>query len=612
MGPGFYIYAMKSLRFNRVLLILPAVAICFGLLTPLPAEATGVESCVGNQCTVTFSFSGEMQIFTPPVNARNLTFDAVGAQGGRSGGAGGKVTGSLVTIPDTLYIYVGGAGNFGPEAAGGFNGGGMAAAGPELPGSGGGATDIRTSTDISSRIVVAGGGGARGAGLGSGGGAGGGLVGAGGRTAQGGGGSGGSQLSGGIGGLPNGSGSAGQAGSLGTGGAGGSSTLLGGGGGGGGYFGGGGGGSDSDICCSGAGGGGGGSSYVDPALVFGAVLTQGSGIGAGRLILRYQLAPMVIGISSEVATNQATFDIEFSNSVTGFEVSDIDVLHSAGACQEAVLSGLDASYQLILSDCDDGEISIAVKPNSVSVGTLLGPDQPFQAGPVAIDTIAPGALWGPTLFSGAALEFSEPIQELSLAALELTASSLECAVHSMMQESELIWQVITTGCDQTDFTLSIIALSVSDASGNLGPISNVSTSFTAEVPDTPDPEIVEPPDSGSGDSSDELPGDEGIAPPAGSTDSPSNSGDGPTTLKAREPVRQLQPAVPSLKEPVMPGSPPASSLPQARQTVTIPAQGAKPGFGEQFWLVGLLSIGTFALLAGLIVARRGIPGALSS
>jgi hypothetical protein len=109
-----------------------------------------------------------------------------------------------------------------------------------------------------------------------------------------------------------------------------------------------------------------------------------------------------------------------------------------------------------------------------------------------------------------------------------------------------------------------------------------------------------------------LPEDESIAPPAGPTDSPNNSDDKPTKLQDTEPVKQLKPAVPSLKEPMMPGSPPASSLPQASQTVTIPAQGAKPSFGEQFWLVGLLSIGTFALLAGLIVARRGIPGALSS
>ena len=76
-----------------------------------------------------------------------------GSRGDRSsniGGRGGWVQALLqVSVGQTLYIYVGTTV---------FNGGGSRDS--ELGGSGGGATDIRTiSGDLTSRIIVAGGGG---------------------------------------------------------------------------------------------------------------------------------------------------------------------------------------------------------------------------------------------------------------------------------------------------------------------------------------------------------------------------------------------------------------------------------------------------------------------
>src|SRR3954447_15727538 len=129
-----------------------------------------------------FSYTGGEQIYTVPAGATAVTITAVGARGGRipvssgpSAGAGAVVT-ATVPLPSgttTLYVEVGGAGTWDcGGTAGGFNGGGDTfndgnCAGP----SGGGASDIRT-TSIStvpnsslttlndSRLVVAGGGGA--------------------------------------------------------------------------------------------------------------------------------------------------------------------------------------------------------------------------------------------------------------------------------------------------------------------------------------------------------------------------------------------------------------------------------------------------------------------
>lgn len=627
--------------------LVSVLALSFGFLSPVAASASVVENCVGDECTVTFSFSGQMETFLPPQNAKNLSFEVSGAQGGKSGGGGGQVTGAITQIPDVLYIFVGGAGGSGTSAPGGFNGGGTAGSGSDMEGSGGGASDIRTGLDLSSRIVVAGGGGARGAGLGSGGGSGGGLVALNGRTAQGFGGTGGSQDSGGVGGAANGSGSAGLDGNFGVGGTGGSSVLYGGGGGGGGYFGGGGGGSDTDPCCTDAGGGGGGSSYTDQALISNVVHAQGIWPGSGQVILRYQSAPMVSSITSVVSGSQVSFQIEFDKTVTGFEESDLDVVHSGGSCGGFALSGSEASYQVLLTDCADGEVSIEIKADAVFSSEASGPIEKFTSEKVLIDTLGPSATWGEVSSAGAALEFTEEVFGFELTDIEITADGQSCLLSGLSQITATTWQLTTEGCEQSNFTLSIKALSVSDASGNLGPSSIVSVNFVAEVPDPPTPEPVESepepeqvqlePEPVEEPATTEQPGEPAAAEPEQEVlrEKPAAS---IGVIEQPEPLVGEQVAVDSdeFAEPnqapeasqqeellgqdfdqelLAPGiftSPPASSLPQAGQTVTIPAQSFRAGDGANGLIFGLLAIGLFALGTGLVIARRGIPGVLSS
>ena len=256
----------------------------------MPATANIIEECFDDRCTMIFGYSGQTETFTFPPGVTDIRFEVLGAQGGKTGGGGGSVTGTFIGTPETVYVTVGGAGVSGSFAAGGFNGGGAAGGASGTEGSGGGASDIRTGFSLSSRIVVAGGGGGRGSGVGSGGGSGGGLVGAAGKDGQGTGGQGGSQVAGGLGGIPYGEGTSGGQGDWGVGGAGGFGPVYGGGGGGGGYYGGGGGGPDEDTCCTDAGGGGGGSSYTDPAFVTNVVHAQGIRAGAGQIIISYRVA----------------------------------------------------------------------------------------------------------------------------------------------------------------------------------------------------------------------------------------------------------------------------------------------------------------------------------
>ena len=111
-----------------------------------------------------------MQSFLVPNGVTYIEVDAYGAQGGYStggiaGGLGGWTSAGFSVAPgETLYVFVGGQGETVATgiASGGFNGGGNSGecSGNYAGSGGGGATDIRRGgTDLTDRIIVAGGGG---------------------------------------------------------------------------------------------------------------------------------------------------------------------------------------------------------------------------------------------------------------------------------------------------------------------------------------------------------------------------------------------------------------------------------------------------------------------
>lgn len=244
---------------------------------------TLVSGIAYSQTTYTFFYTGSTQ--TMALQPGTYTVEMWGADGGgttgnnpdagvpKLGGKGGYAMGTFsVAAPTTASIYVGGKGNTeGVNVPGGFNGGGNSGggSGPSgVCGSGGGASDIRIGGNtLNDRIIVAGGGGAAGYQECNGsanvisGGHGGGLTGGApvagtypARIGQG-----GTQTAGGAGGSDA-TYVAGNPGSFGQGGHGGTVNVTSGngGGGGGGWYGGGAG-SNGYYC---AGGGGGGSSYI--------------------------------------------------------------------------------------------------------------------------------------------------------------------------------------------------------------------------------------------------------------------------------------------------------------------------------------------------------------
>ena len=431
--------------------------------------------CVGSTCTVTFDSTGDYYFWSPPSGARNVSFDLLGAQGGRTGGLGGRVQGSFVTTPSSLYIYVGGAGLSGSGAAGGFNGGGAAGGSRGDEGSGGGATDIRSGTALANRIVVAAGGGGTGGFIGGAGGAGGGLAGTAGTNGQGQGGTGASQSAGGNGGSPNG-GTWGTNGALGIGGAGGTSTVSGGGGGGGGYYGGGGGGADVDPCCTNGGGGGGGSSWNSPTLTTSVVYTSGYRSGAGVAIISYVMPPSVSSFSSNSTLTNATslsYNLVFNESVTGLANTDFVTNGSTATCGAIAVSGAGTSYTVTASGCSVGSFRLTLLANSIS-GIVAGPTADSVSTDVVIERTPPMVtVTSPASITNAAtldydLTFSESVTGLT--ATDFIVSGSSCEVSSVSGSVTRYAVQVNRCADGATVLLAMQANAVSDAAANLGPV----------------------------------------------------------------------------------------------------------------------------------------------
>lgn len=453
-------------------------------LVATPAQAVSVNPtavCTNGSCTIIFDYTGDYYLWTIPANVRTMWFDVYGAQGGRTGGLGGKISGQFTTIPTSLYVYVGGQGKTGSGATGGFNGGGASGTGHGDEGSGGGASDLRTSTALLDRVVVAGGGGGTGGWVGGSGGAGGSTIAAAGSAGQGGAGGGATQLAGGSAGTGY-SASNGAAGTSGIGGAGGNGSIAGGGGGGGGYFGGGGAGGDGIPSGMDGGGGGGGSSFASIASTSTISHSQGVRAGNGQVVITYNFAPSVSTFAPVSSLSNATtgnFTLTFNQSIQGFDATDLTFTGTASGCTVNSISGSGASYTIVVGNCSDGTVMLNLDADGV-FGATAGPINVATSSTLTFDrkkpifTITPPTT--PTNATTLTYTLTADENVTGLATSDFTVTGTSCLIGTVTG-SAATYSVTVTGCAATSTAgLTLKANLVADTAGNTGPAVAVAAS----------------------------------------------------------------------------------------------------------------------------------------
>ena len=137
-----------------------------------PSMQPTQQSTTLYQKVMTYQYTGAVQTYTVPVGVMLIEISAAGAAGGGGynsnvwsvGGRGGYIKTLLSVSPGQVYyVYVGGmgasrtSGYYISHSSGGYNGGGPCT--DPNTGEGGGGTDVRTSAnDVTTRVVVSGGG----------------------------------------------------------------------------------------------------------------------------------------------------------------------------------------------------------------------------------------------------------------------------------------------------------------------------------------------------------------------------------------------------------------------------------------------------------------------
>ena len=480
---------MHSKKLGRWLKLISAtlgITALIGFAVSAPSQAVSpapTPYCADGTCWVSFDYTGDYSVWTPPAGISSLHFDVYGAQGGRSGGKGGAVSGDFAAIPSSLYVYVGGAGTSANAAPGGFNGGGVSGNGHGDQGSGGGASDLRTSTQLSDRVVVAGGGGGTGGWIGGAGGPGGlviasaGTKGATATTAGGG----GTQIAGGTGGLGVTTGN-GTAGSLGLGGVGGSGTIAGGGGGGGGFYGGGGGGSDNLSGGSDGAGGGGGSSFATMALTSNIVHQAGVRSGNGQVVIKYTFAPRLNAFNLTTGptstTGSANFQIVFDQFVYDLDPWDFVFTGTATGCSVNNIFGDGYTFDVQVVGCTSGTVKLSLRPWAVA-GASAGPTQEtFASSVLTVDSIPAVMHWAnPSSPSNSSLlTFTLSAEEAFVLptpqAFDLIGNG--CSISSIAMTTANSAQILVQGCNSGANVMLVAKRGqLRDLAGNLSPVTDL-------------------------------------------------------------------------------------------------------------------------------------------
>ncbi len=210
-------------------------------------------------------------------------------------------------------------------------------------------------------------------------------------------------------------------------------------------------------------------------------------------------------------------------SVYGLVLTDLIVR----GCETAELLGL----ELYLDDCSDGEISVTLLPDSVA-------DAFGNTGPSAEltflsmrDTTAPNAHWlEPVVIEQdgffsvvAVLEYEDSLNEESI--VSFAAEDLNCLPEVTKGPNSIRFEI--HDCAEGLLTWQFPAFSLSDAAGNLGPLTDTDLEVVLAITPAPEPEPEPGPseqlESSESSQADVLPGNEAEPPLPSSPEEPQPS-----------------------------------------------------------------------------------------
>jgi alpha-tubulin suppressor-like RCC1 family protein/subtilisin family serine protease len=180
----------------------------------------------------------------------------------------------------------------------------------------------------------------------------------------------------------------------------------------------------------------------------------------------------------------ATFQLAFSEPVTGLTTADLGVSGTATGCVIGAPVITSPTHALVtLTGCTDGTVTLTLAAGAVTDGAANpGPVAPVSAGPLTFDRTPAAATVGspasPTASSTVtfSLTFDEPVTGLTAADLALNGGAPDCQINAPVG-SGASYSVAVTGCGTGKVGLAIFAGTVLDAAANPSPTVEVAGSL---------------------------------------------------------------------------------------------------------------------------------------
>jgi hypothetical protein len=212
--------------------------------------------------------------------------------------------------------------------------------------------------------------------------------------------------------------------------------------------------------------------------------------------------PVTIDISGPVATLtpaaartngvSMSYTVSFDEPVAGLTASDFALSGTAAACVLGPVTGSGASYATSVSCSGDGTLVLTLKANAVAdaLGNA-GPAAATNAATVTFDRVAPSATvttatrtasLSPTF----TVAFNEAVTGLAAADFSISATGAGCTFGKIDKGAKANEFVVTVGCklasgvSTAQVTLTLLANSVTDLAGNVGPLQAAQAATTID------------------------------------------------------------------------------------------------------------------------------------
>ena len=235
-------------------------------------------------------------------------------------------------------------------------------------------------------------------------------------------------------------------------------------------------------------GGGGGGSYVD-AVALTSSLTGNSRSGHGQVVITL-LAPapttFAATVSSPTNVSGLTYSIVFSEDVTGLTTSDFAITGTSTGWAVTGLTGSGSTYSLTVasSSATTGTVIVSMLQNAVLGSSTMqnGPGGDTAAPTMNIDVDPPTASVTSAPSSPASamsltfgVAFSESVSGIAAGDFSNAGTAQGCVFTPSTTSGSSV-NVVVTQCQEGSLQLQLAANGVSDAAGNTGPASALTTS----------------------------------------------------------------------------------------------------------------------------------------